>query len=251
MQFLKLYFIMGIVGKIKPKMKWSNKMKQKKIIAELQCQNMNLQTENERLQNCYDNISSFKHDFSNIMQAIGGYIEAKDIAGLKDMYSSIVKECQEINSIQSINKNVINNPAVYTLINSKYKTAKDLNINMKVEVFTDISKFKINDLNLCRILGILIDNAIEASKKCEEKAIYVKFKFDKLNNRNLVIVKNTYNKEITNVHKIFEKGYSTKSEKTNHGIGLWKVQQIVNSSNNLNLYTSSDELFMQQLEIYN
>lgn len=226
-------------------------MKKNEIIAELQFENMNLQTENERLQNCYDNISSFKHDFSNIMQAIGGYIEAKDIVGLKEMYNSIVKECQDINDIQSINKNVINNPAVYTLINSKYKTAKELNINMKIEVYTDISKFKINDLNLCRILGILIDNAIEASRKCEEKIIYVKFKFDKLNNRNLIIVKNTYNKEITNVHKIFEKGYSTKNEKANHGIGLWKVQQIVKQCKNLNLYTSSDELFMQQLEIYN
>lgn len=242
---------MEIVGKTKPEMKWSNKMKQKKIIAELQCQNMNLQTENERLQNCYDNICSFKHDFSNIMQAIGGYIEAKDIVGLKEMYSSIIKECQEINDIHSINKDIINNPAIYTLINNKYKTAKELKINMKVEVYTDISKFKISDLNLCRILGILIDNAIEASKKCEEKHIYVKFKFDKLNNRNLVIVKNTYNRELTNVHKIFEKGYSTKKEKLNHGIGLWKVQQIIKSSNNLNLYTSNDELFMQQLEIYN
>lgn len=226
-------------------------MKKNEIIAELKCENMNLQTENQRLQNCYDNICSFKHDFGNIMQAIGGYIEAKDIVGLKEMYSSIIQECQDINDVQSINKDIINNPAVYTLINSKYKMATDLNINMKVDVLTDITKFKISDLNLCRILGILIDNAIEASKKCEEKSIYVKFKYDKLNNRNLAIVKNTYNKELTNVNKIFEKGFTTKGEKVNHGIGLWKVQQIVKLSKNLNLYTSSDELFMQQLEIYN
>lgn len=226
-------------------------MKKNEIIAELKCENMNLQTENQRLQTCYDNICSFKHDFGNIMQAIGGYIEAKDIVGLKEMYGSIIQECQQINDIQSINKNIINNPAVYTLINSKYITATELNINMKVEVLTDITKFKISDLNLCRILGILIDNAIEASKKCEEKSIYVKFKYDKLNNRNLVIVKNTYSKNTINVNKIFEKGFTTKGEKTNHGIGLWKVQQIVRSSKNLNLYTSNEELFMQQLEIYN
>lgn len=226
-------------------------MKKNEVIAELKCENLNLQTENQRLQNCYDNICSFKHDFGNIMQAIGGYIEAKDIVGLKEMYSSIIQECQDINDVQSINKNIINNPAVYTLINSKYKMATDLNINMKIDVLTDITKFKISDLNLCRILGILIDNAIEASKKCEEKSIYVKFKYDKLNNRNLAIVKNTYNKELTNVNKIFEKGFTTKGEKVNHGIGLWKVQQIVKLCKNLNLYTSSDELFMQQLEIYN
>lgn len=226
-------------------------MNKKEIILELKCANLNLQTENERLQNCYDSLCSFKHDFGNIMQAMGGYIEAKDVDGLKAMYSSIIKECDEINTIQSINKNVINNSAVYSLINSKYKVAKDLNINMKIEVLADINKFKITDLNLCRILGILIDNAIEASKKCEEKHIYVKFKLDKLNNRNLVIVKNTYNKNLTNVNKIFEKGFTTKREKLNHGIGLWKVKQIVNNNKNLNLYTSSDELFMQQLEIYN
>ena len=74
-------------------------MKKNEVIAELKCENMNLQTENQRLQNCYDNICSFKHDFGNIMQAIGGYIEAKDIVGLKEMYSSIIQECQDINDV--------------------------------------------------------------------------------------------------------------------------------------------------------
>lgn len=226
-------------------------MNQKKKINELKSENINLQSENERLQTCYDSICSFKHDFNNIIQAMGGYIEAKDITGLKNMYNSLVKECQEINDVQSINKNTINNPAVYKLINTKYKIAQNSDIKMKVDVFTDLNKMKINDLNLCRILGVLIDNAIEASRKCEDKNVYVKFKFDKLNNRNLVIIKNTYDKKFTNVNKIFEKGYSTKKEKLNHGIGLWKVNQIIKSNKNLGLYTSNDDLFMQQLEIYN
>lgn len=226
-------------------------MNRKKKIEELKNENINLQSENERLQSCYDNICAFKHDFNNIIQAMGGYIDAKDIAGLKNMYSSLIKECQEINDVQSINKSIINNPAVYKLINSKYKVAKNSNIKMKVDVFTDLNSMKINDLNLCRILGILLDNAIEASKKCEEKTVYVKFKLDKLNDRNLVIIKNTYDKEITNVNQIFEKGYSTKKEKLSHGLGLWKVNQIIKNNKNLGLYTSNDELFMQQLEIYN
>ena len=56
--------------------------------------NFDLQETNKRLECCYDNVRSFKHDFSNIMQSIGGYIAVKDIEGLKKMYSSIVGECQ-------------------------------------------------------------------------------------------------------------------------------------------------------------
>ena len=44
------------------------------------------------LSNSYDCVRGFKHDFSNIMQAIGGYILTDDLPGLKEYYSSVFKD---------------------------------------------------------------------------------------------------------------------------------------------------------------
>ena len=216
-------------------------MKKNEIIAELKCENMNLQTENQRLQNCYDNICSFKHDFGNIMQAIGGYIEAKDIVGLKEMYSSIIQECQDINDVQSINKDIINNPAVYTLINSKYKMATDLNINMKVDVLTDITKFKISDLNLCRILGILIDNAIEAVKECKSSKRVIEISMGIKKEACVIVIKNPYE------NKVQKDNYgiliSSKREKYKHGYGVKSIMKIADKYQGEALVEEKDGVF--------
>lgn len=210
----------------------------------------NLKASNERLQSNYDNVRAFRHDFNNIMQGIGGYIALNDIDGLKEMYSSIIEECQEITDTQALNEDVINNPAIYNLINNKIKLAKKDGVRLKVNVYVNINKLNISSYDLCRMLGILIDNAVEAAKVCEDKTVYIKFIKDKLNNRNLVIVENPYKNYLIDIKKIYEKGFSSKKDKISHGLGLWKVKQILKKNKNIQIYTSRDKLFKQQLEIY-
>lgn len=220
------------------------KEKDKNVIIE------NLEGSNKRLQENYDNVRAFKHDFNNIMQGIGGYIVANDMAGLEKMYKSITKECQEINEKQAINGNIINNPAILNLINNKIKLAEEKDIRIKVEVYVDLNKLKVSTYDLCRVLGILIDNAIEASVGCEEKVISIKFLRDKFNNRNLIVIENPCKNYLVDIKKIYEKGFSSKKDKISHGLGLWKVKQILKKNKNIQIYTSRDKLFKQQLEIY-
>ena len=100
-----------------------------------------------------------------------------------------------------------------------------------------------------RILGILLDNAIEASDECEEKIINLTFRNDLKNNRQLIIVENTYSNKDVDTEKIFEKGVSGKENHT--GLGLWEVRKIVKKNKNANLFTSkSKKFFSQQLELY-
>ena len=210
----------------------------------------NLEGTNKRLQENYDSVRAFKHDFNNIMQGIGGFIVAKDIDGLNKMYKSIISECQEINEKQSINADIISNPAILNLINNKIKLAEKSAIKIKLEVYIDLNTLKVSTYDLCRILGILIDNAIEACTGCEEKVINIKFLKDKYNNRNLIIIENPYKNYLIDVKKIYEKGFSSKKDKISHGLGLWKVNQILKKNKNIQIYTSRGKLFKQQLEIY-
>lgn len=210
----------------------------------------NLEGSNKRLQENYDDVRAFKHDFNNIIQGIGGYIVAKDMDGLEKMYKSISKECQQINNKQSINSEIINNPAILNLINNKIKLAEQSGVELRVQVYIDLNSLNVSSYDLCRMLGILLDNAIEASYGCDEKIITIKFLKDKFNNRNLIIIENPYKNYLIDVKKIYQKGFSSKKDKVSHGLGLWKIKQILKKNKNLQIYTSRGKLFKQQLEIY-
>ena len=94
-----------------------------------------------------------------------------------------------------------------------------------------------------RILGILVDNAIEAVSGCNEKIINVEIRKDFKSERQIFYIENTYNEKEINIDKIFDKGYSSKANNT--GLGLWEVKQILKRNNNLNLYTTKDEKFLK------
>lgn len=113
----------------------------------------------------------------------------------------------------------------------------------------DLNTLKMKIYEFARILGILLDNAIEASSECDEKIINITFRNDTKNNRQLITIENTYNNKDIDMEKIFEKGVS---EKENHtGLGLWEVRKILKKNTNANIFTSkTDKFFSQQLELY-
>lgn len=209
----------------------------------------NLKLYNNTLRVLYDNIRAFKHDFNNIMNGIGGYITAKDLDGLSKYYKSVFKECDNLNNLAALNPETINNPSIYAILANKYTKANAKNIKIELGVFLDLNSLNIDTYELTRILGILLDNSIEAAQECEKKYISVRFLMDYRKNRQLVIVENTYKDKDIDTYKIFEKSYSTKPHNT--GLGLWEVNKILKKHDNLAIYTSKDdELFKQQLEIY-
>lgn len=211
----------------------------------------NLESYNKTLSIMYDNIRGFKHDYFNFVHALEGYVKSNNINGIKNMIDEVYKECQEINDMGILDPKIINNPALYSLITNKFYLAQEKGIKMKIEVSTDLNKFNINDYNFCRIISILLDNAIEASAKSKEKIINVSFSDEKKYKRKIVKIENSFNNPKLDIDKIFEKGYSSKKDKKNeHGLGLWIVRNILVKNNNLNLYTNIDTLFCQQLEIY-
>lgn len=227
------------------------------LLRTIKLEKTNEKLEEEKLYNktltiLYDNIRGFKHDFNNIVQSIGGYISTNNMDGLKDYYTDLLNDCQKVNNLAVLNPELINNSAVYSLLTSKYHKAEELGITMNFEIFLDLKTLNIKTYDLTRILGILLDNAIEASKVCDEKIINIIIRKDNKANRQLFIIENTYANKDVDTERIFEKGYTSKSEDgKNHGLGLWEVRKILKKNNNLNLFTTkTDKLFKQQLEIY-
>ena len=202
---------------------------------------------NKTLSILHDNIRCFKHDFNNIVQVIGGYIDLNDMNGLNKYYQSLLKECKLNNNLNLLNPQTINNPSIYSLLNNKYYQALQYGITMNFEIFSDLSTINFNIYEFTRILGILLDNAIEAAKETTEKIIEIQFKSD--SKKQLFIIENSCADNNISTTKIFEKGYSTK--KNNSGIGLWKVHNILSKNTNIDLFTTvKNNKFKQELSVF-
>lgn len=208
---------------------------------------------NKTLTILHDSIRGFKHDFHNIVQSIGGYADRGDLEGLRVYYRQLLQDCGRTNNLTALNPEVINNPAIYNVLATKYHKDDEIGVQINLGIFIDLNEIEkhMKIYEFTRILGILLDNAIEAAAECENKIIHVSFRKEQNRRRLLVIIDNTYKNKDVNVDKIYEKDFSTKSKETNSGLGLWEVRQILKKNNNLNLFTTkSEEFFSQQFEIY-
>jgi len=204
---------------------------------------------NKTLEILQDNTRAFRHDFANILQGMVGFIDNNDMDGLKKYYSQLVEDIQYSNNLTTLSPKVVNNPAIYNVLASKYHKADSLGIKIHLEAFLDMNELHMKIYEFTRVLGILMDNAIEAANECENKVINVTFRKDSKRHMQLLVIENTYKNKDIDTDKIFEKGYSTKTGNT--GLGLWEIRQILKKNNNLNLYTTkNDTYFKQQFEIF-
>ena len=188
-----------------------------------------------------------EHDYKNTLVALNGYIENSDFEGMKEyFYSHIVKPSSEKSNSFYLQLNNLKEYGVKGLLASKLNSANELGLNVDLQVLgkIEIPEY-INKLDLFRIIGILMDNAIEAAKETEGKKLSV------------VIMENNDNIEFTfandcnnlpDINKIYKDGYSTKGK--NRGIGLSNVKEIVNKNKYLKINTSFHEcMFMQELTV--
>lgn len=105
-----------------------------------------------------------------------------------------------------------------------------------------------NIIDLSRILGILLDNAIEASKESLE--FKLKLAFIKTEKAIIIVISNSYKEKNISLNKIFKPNYSTKG--SGRGLGLNNLKKIIDDYDNVFLETKMiDNYFIQELQITN
>ena len=167
------------------------------------------------------------------------------------MCKSASKETINAVDEQIISLRKIKNPALINLITTKYEFARQNCVNMKIDVKTSFFDGLISTYDLCKLLGILLDNAIEAASLSGERIVDFKVIENKKCKKKIFIIENSY--ELTkefNIDKLYNKGYTTKkSELNTHGLGLWTVRKIVESNDGIKIKTKVNERFCQKVEI--
>lgn len=122
----------------------------------------------------------------------------------------------------------------------------DLNISKSIRTVELINKIDDADmLDICQIVGVYVDNAIEAVEKIKDKYINIEMY---LEDNNLVFGISNYYIGRIELEKLDQEGYTTKG--LGHGYGLTLTREIINKNQKLNNEKRlSKDTFTQILKI--
>lgn len=225
---------------------FKNSMEKEKAKSDL----MTITLHNKTMTGMVDGVRKLKHDYNNIMQALNGYMSTKQYDKLQAHINSVIGECSDINNLSVINPKIFNDPAIYGIVGAKYFTAIEKDIKFELDISTNIANINFSMPDLSRILGIILDNAMEATTKLEKgRYIKLEMRFDNKKCADIIRVYNTYDTSINiNTKDVFKKGYSSKEVKS--GIGLWEVKKLIDKSGNSQIYASIEKnQFIQNIII--
>lgn len=221
-----------------------------KIIQDLENEKMY----NETLTRMVEAVRGFKHDANNIINTMNGYIVLNDMEGLKKYFNKgLLQKTYDLKSIEQLSPKLLNDSGIYNLIASKYFECTNNNIHLLLDITSDIASLQIPKFEFSRILGILLDNAIEATKGLKTEDKKIKFSLYKnfvTNVATIVIENNFVNDHDITVEKVFLKNFSTKEKPS--GFGLYEVKKTIEGFKNVNLETKiNDDKFIQKITIIN
>ena len=201
------------------------------------------------LEESYKALRTIKHDYVNILTSFKLYIDNDDMPGLKKYYYQELTEMNKdllgqdrlMGSLHNISISEVKSVLVY-----KCSLATAQNIELEIEVKEPIQKIGISTAIVCQMLGILLDNAIEAAAEAREKRLNIAI--IKNPTSTVFVIRNTWQKQDASINKFYELGYSTKD--TGRGMGLHTARKYTERIRKLYLETElSDNHFTQTMTV--
>ena len=208
-----------------------------------------LQDYTRNLEAMYNSLRSFKHDYVNILLSLSGYIEDGDMDRLKDFFESKIFPTKNLITGEDYKLNQLSNISVLeikSLLSAKMIYAHESGIDVTIDIPDKVESFLIDTVDLARILGIFLDNAIEGTLETEQPQIGLNIIQNKTGVS--IIISNRFRDNGVMLHKLKQKGFSSKIG--HQGIGLWNAQKIISSYDNVLLETTMKcDYFTQHIEL--
>lgn len=241
---LKLMFVISSVFVILSNMitfyiiNRQNRMSKAEYELNLLKKNINEQTKHYiNLQASHDEIRQLRHNMRSICIATIAELEAGN-------FDNAIEQLKcNINIIEKTNKVIdTGHPSIDTIIENKIERCNVLNIGIDIS-YQYKEKININEIDVAVIIGNILDNAIEACQKNEDKdkEIWGTVTVDK---QNIII-------NIKNTAINFNDFKTLKSNKKEHGYGLKSITHIANKHNGYTKFDFEENIFTSYVVLQN
>lgn len=175
------------------------------------------------------------HEFKNHLLCIESLVK-------KEKYRELMNYIMNISNSINYENNVIdtNHVIVNAIINAKYQEALGKRILFVFRV-NDLSNIKMQNEDLVVLLANLLNNAVEACEKCEEKRI-IKLKFLLTEDNTVVLsVRNTFSHPPVCEDNEFKTSKSSHPE--SHGVGIKNIIKVIEKYHGFYIIDNSKQEF--------
>lgn len=179
-----------------------------------------------QMEDLYQEMCTFRHDYKNILSTMGYYIEHKELEHLEEYFhQKILPTASSLPGQDFIlgKLSQVQVAPIKSLLYSKLCICQNKQIPFTLSIPQPVTQFPMDILSLCQILGILLDNAIEAAIQTEQP--YVEINLLLLEENIYIEIKNRTLPLTVPISELSRHGFSTKKGHT--GLGLHTVQKLL------------------------
>ena len=208
---------------IKQKERYEQKIKNQELVY--------LKKYTDSLEKDQEQSARFRHDYKNLILSLKEKAEFSQDIALKEKIESLEHYSQPYLTDKFAYRYLKNvkNDYVKSLLISKLYTASQKYIHCTFECPNVIQNVPMDIFDFVRVLGILIDNALEAAEESEPKELAVAIYQDKEQMEISII--NSCNQAKESISQLTQKGVTTK--KGHSGLGLSNIEEINRKNENM------------------
>lgn len=186
-----------------------------------------------------DKIRQVKHDLKNYLMTTIGLIDNQEYDKAR-MYMNNLLD-QDIDKIETFI--TTSSRSLSALLNIKLDLCHKKDIKWNVEITSDLNIISDIDFNI--IIGNLFDNAIEASVQVSNNPFIDIIIFDNKKYINIIFKNRIHKSVLLGNPNLF----TTKKDKSSHGIGLLSVKKIVKKYNGMYHVSEENDVFVVNIAL--
>ncbi|MFB9768554.1 sensor histidine kinase [Lactiplantibacillus modestisalitolerans] len=182
---------------------------------------------NELLSERNQQLHLFKHDYQNILLSLSRYIQTDDLVGLKSYFEQEVLPNATSLSAEHAPEQLrrLHAPALSGLIYAKYALAASQDVHLQVMLLEDVILPPTDQVNVVRIIGNLLDNAIDAAQQADGQ---VQLTVSNTPTAVQFTVQNQLpNQQVVNLKQLSKPRFTTKPG--HRGYGLSSIAQLASN----------------------
>ncbi|MHA3065202.1 sensor histidine kinase [Lacticaseibacillus saniviri] len=176
----------------------------------------------QQLEHSYEKLRAFKHDNQNLLVGLYAMAQKNDVTKIEQTLDQLIET--DTSTVSDTRVDQIHDSAIHGLIVAKMMAAQQDRVDFDVETNMVIESLAAQAVTVSRLLGIFLDNAIEAAAESSDKKVNVAL--IEVDQTLEIIIENSYaaNQPIA-LDRLATMGYSTKGD--NRGVGLASASELL------------------------